>query len=58
MVSEIEIAVPRSDIIFLHRVIDGAYAELEAAVADGDVDESVLIELDEALNCLKEFLQR
>ena len=57
MVSEIEISVPRSDLIFLQRVLDGAYAELEAAVADGDVDQSILIELEEAQHAVEEFLQ-
>lgn len=56
MVSEVEIKVPRSDLIFLQRVLDGAFAEIEAAVADGDVDESILIELDEALAVLKDYL--
>lgn len=58
MVSEIEISLPRSDLIFLQRVLDTAFSEIEAAVADGDVDESVLIDLDEALGVLKDYLGR
>lgn len=51
------IEVNKSDLVFLHRALDTAFAEVEAAVADGDVDESVLIDLDDAMNILKEYLK-
>jgi hypothetical protein len=49
--------VLRSDLIFLQRVLDTAFAELEAAVADGDVDESVVIDMDEAMSLVKGYLR-
>lgn len=54
---EIIVEVQRSDLIFLNRVLDTAFSELEAAVADGDVDESVLIDLEEAQNAIKGYLR-
>lgn len=53
-----EVTVTRSDLIFLRRVLDGCFAELEVLVADGDIDESVLAELDEAMNTVQEYLKR
>lgn len=55
---ELEVSVTRSDLIFLQRVLDTAFAELEAAVADGDVDESVLIDLDEGIQAVSEYLRK
>jgi hypothetical protein len=54
---DIEVKVDRSDLIFLHRVIDNVLPELQAAVADGLIDESVLIELDEAFSIVDEYLE-
>lgn len=53
----IEVAVNRSDLIFLRRALDGAIPELEAAVADGLVDEAVLIELDSAIDVVDGYLK-
>lgn len=38
------------------RAIDNALAEIEAGVADGDIDDSVLYELDEAHELIKKAL--
>jgi hypothetical protein len=54
--NETKIEVKRSDLIFLYRVCDTAFSELEAAVADGLVDESVLIEMDESIKTIKGYL--
>lgn len=55
---ETTIEVKRSDLIYLQRVMDSAFSELEAGVADGMIDESVLIELDDALSAVREYLDQ
>lgn len=47
--------VLNSDLYFIKRAIDSAFAELEAAVADGLVDESVIADLEEALDIIKGY---
>jgi len=48
------VEITRSDLRFVLRAIDTALPELEAAVHDGLIDESVLIELSEAQDiCLQ-----
>ncbi len=47
----------RADLIYIRRAIDDAVSELEAAVADGLVDESVLIAMDESLNIVEGYLK-
>ena len=54
--TSVAIEVDRSDLIFINRAMDSAFAELEAAVADGSVDESVLIDLEDALLVIKDYL--
>ena len=46
-----------SGLYYILRSIDGAMAELEAAVADGDVDEVVLIELDTAHSMVQDMIK-
>jgi hypothetical protein len=58
MIGQNTINVERSDLIFLLRAIDSAYAEVEAAVSDGDVDESVVLDLEDALELVKEYLDK
>jgi hypothetical protein len=45
------------DLRFVLRAIDSASAEIEAAVADGDVDESVQIDLAEAQSIIEDALK-
>lgn len=51
-----KLEIERSDLIYIKNAIEGAYAELEAAVKDGLVKDDVLIELEEALDSVKELL--
>lgn len=50
------IAVTRSDLIAIQRSIEDAYAEVEAAVGDGDVDDSILFGLGESLDTIEQYL--
>lgn len=52
------IKVDRTDLIYVNRSIEDAVSELEAAVADGLVDESVLANLEEALEIVDEYLHK
>lgn len=51
------VEVTRVNLIYVRRAIDDAIAEIEAAVADGDVDESVLAALDESLHIIEGYLK-
>lgn len=51
------VEVQRINLIYVRRAIDDAVAEIEAAVADGDVDESVLSALDESLHIIEGYLK-
>jgi len=55
--TETVVEVNRSDLIFLQRVLDSCFAEVEAIVREGNEDESILIEIDEALNAVKGYLR-
>jgi hypothetical protein len=46
-----------TDLRYIYRAIDTALSEIEAAVADGLVDESVLIELQEAGQIAEGYLK-
>ena len=50
------IAVSRSDLIAMQRSIEDAYAEVEAGVSDGDIDDSVLSGLAESLDMIEQYL--
>lgn len=51
------ITINKSQLLFILDAIDGAMAELEAAVYEGDVDETVTINLDSALSIIKTALK-
>lgn len=51
------VEVSRINLIYIRRALDDAIAEVEAAVADGDVDESVLSALDESLHIIEGYLK-
>jgi len=53
---EITVEVTRSDLVYLRRVLDNTLPEVQAAVADGLIDESILIGLDEAIEIVEEYL--
>jgi hypothetical protein len=54
---DIAVEIRRTDLIYVRRAIDDAIAEVQAGVADGLIDESVLIALDESLNILEGYLK-
>ena len=51
------VEVERTSLIYVRRAVDDAIAEVQAGVADGLIDESVLIALDESLNILEGYLK-
>lgn len=56
--AQIQVAVDRSDLIYLNRVLDSAYSIIEAVAAEGDEDDSLILELDEISAIVKEYLNR
>lgn len=56
--TQIQVAVDRSDLIYLNRVLDSAYSIIEAVAAEGDEDDSLILELDEISAIVKEYLNR
>lgn len=51
------ITINKSQLLFILDAIDSAMAELEAAVYEGDVDETITINLDQALSIIKTTLK-
>ena len=51
------ITINKSQLLFILDAMDTAMAELEAAVYEGDVDESVTIALDKAASIVKQALK-
>lgn len=50
------IAITRSDLIAMQRAMEDAYAEVEAGVGDGDIDDRVLFGLAESLDMIEQYL--
>ena len=52
----IDIPVSRRDLKRMFDALDTARAEIEAGVADGDIDDRVLAEADEACDLIETYL--
>lgn len=51
------VQVKRTDLLFAHRALDTAMAELEAYVEEGATKEEVLMDLEEARRMMQELLR-
>lgn len=50
------VEISKSDLRFILRALDTAMSEVEAAVADGLIDSSVLLDMDSAAEIVKEAI--
>ena len=50
------VEISKSDLRFILRALDTAMSEVEAAVADGLIDSSVLLDMDSATEIVKEAI--
>ena len=56
MLEKGEIPVTKADLIYFHRTLDDAHSELEAAVSDGLVDDSITIAMATAIDMLEQYI--
>ena len=52
------VTITKSDLRYILRSLDTGMSEIEAAVADGLLDSSVLIDMDSASNILQDALKQ
>lgn len=52
------VTITKSDLRYILRSLDTGMSEIEAAVADGLIDSSVLIDMDSASNILQDALKQ
>lgn len=55
---QITVEVDRSDLIYIDRLLESAYAIIEAVSKEGDEDDSLMLELDEVSALVKSYLHR
>jgi hypothetical protein len=51
-----EIPVTRSDLIFIHRALDQVRAEIEGEVKDGNIDDAIFMDVEEAQEMIEQWL--
>jgi len=54
---EPQVTLTKRELRMIFNALDGAYSEIEAAVADGDVKEEVQTEMEEALKIIQRYLR-